>query len=110
MSSEITITDTNFDTETASGVTLIDFWAPWCGPCKMQGPIIEKVAEKMEGKAKVGKCNVDEEPNLSRKFSIMAIPTLIIFKDGKETERIMGLQSEAILVEKLNSLSVATGS
>jgi thioredoxin 1 len=105
MSSEIIITDANFDTETASGVTLVDFWAPWCGPCKMQGPIIEKVAEKMAGKAKVGKCNVDEEPNLSRKFSIMAIPTLIIFKDGKESERIMGLQSEQVLVEKLNTLS-----
>jgi thioredoxin 1 len=108
MSSEITITDANFSTKTASGVTLVDFWAPWCGPCKMQGPIIEKVAEKMAGKAKVGKCNVDEESGLARKFSIMAIPTLIIFKDGTEAERIMGLQSEEMLVEKLNALTVAT--
>ena len=107
MSSEITITDANFDSETASGVTLVDFWAPWCGPCNMQGPVIEKVAERMAGKAKVGKCNVDEEQGLSRKFSIMAIPTLIIFKDGREAERIMGLQSEEVLVEKLNALTVA---
>jgi len=103
MSNEVTITDANFDSEIASGVTLVDFWAAWCGPCKMQAPILEKVAEKMSGKAKVGKCNVDEAQGLAAKFGIMSIPTLIIFKDGKESQRFIGVQSENTLVEKLNT-------
>ena len=103
MSNEVTITDANFDSEIASGVTLVDFWAAWCGPCKMQAPILEKVAEKMSGKAKVSKCNVDEAQGLAAKFGIMSIPTLIIFKDGKESQRFIGVQSENTLVEKLNT-------
>ena len=103
MSNELTITDANFESEIANGVTLADFWAAWCGPCKMQAPIIEKVAEKLSGKAKVGKCNVDEAQGLASKFGIMSIPTLIIFKDGKESQRFIGVQSENTLVEKLNT-------
>ncbi|MDY6912692.1 MAG: thioredoxin [Chloroflexota bacterium] len=101
MSAEIEITDANFDAETGSGVTLIDFWAPWCGPCKMQGPIVEKVAEQMAGKAKVGKCNVDENQSVANRFGIQSIPTLIILEDGKETDRLVGVQQEKVLVEKL---------
>jgi thioredoxin 1 len=104
MSTELIITDANFDTETSNGITLIDFWAAWCGPCKMQGPIVEQVAEKMAGKAKVGKCNVDEQQGTAAKFGIQSIPTLIIFKDGKEVERMVGLRTEGDLVEKLDAL------
>lgn len=106
MSAEVKITEINFDSETGSGVILVDFWAPWCGPCKMQGPILEKVAGKMAGKTKIGKCNVDEEQELSQKYAIMAVPTLIVFKDGQEIERMVGLQTENTLIKKLNALTI----
>lgn len=103
MSAEIELNEANFDAETATGTVLVDFWAPWCGPCRSQGPIIEKVASKVSGKAKVGKCNVDDNKNLANRFGIRAIPTLIIFKDGKEIERMMGLQQENVLLKKLGA-------
>ena len=104
MSTELKIIGSNFDSETSKGVTLVDFWAPWCSPCRMQGPIIEKVARQLTGKAKVGKCNVDEEPGLASRFGIRSIPTLIIFHKGKEAARLIGLQPEHILIEKINAL------
>ena len=73
MSTELKITGNNFDSETNKGTTLVDFWAPWCAPCRMQGPIIERVADKFTGKAKIGKCNVDEERTLSSKLGISRI-------------------------------------
>ena len=98
---EIVLTDANFDTEAGKGVVLIDFWAPWCGPCLMQGPIIEKVAAAMAGQVKVGKCNVDEAPKTSERFEIRSIPTLIILKDNQEVERFVGVQREADLISTL---------
>ena len=98
---ELKLADVNFDKETSEGVVLVDFWAPWCGPCEMQGPIIEKVAEAMAGKAKVGKCNVDEAPKSAEKFGIRSIPTLVVLKDGKEVERFVGVQREADLIAVL---------
>ncbi|HAS84213.1 MAG TPA: thioredoxin [Verrucomicrobia bacterium] len=82
----------------ASGVTLVDFWAPWCGPCMMQGPIVDKVASKVTGKAKVAKVNVDVAPQVAAKFGIRSIPTLIVFKDGKAVQQFVGVQSESQLV------------
>ena len=107
MGIKLKITGVNFDSKTSSGVILIDFWAPWCGPCQMQGPIIEKIAEKMEGKAEFGKCNIDEEQELATKFGIMSIPTMIIFKNGEEVERLIGLHTENLLLEKLSILIAA---
>ena len=104
MSAELKITAANFDSETQEGVTLVDFWAPWCAPCRMQGPIIEKIADELKGKAKVGKCNTDEERLVASKFGIRSIPTLILFQNGKEVERFVGLQTEYALAEKINSL------
>ena len=104
MSAELKITTANFDSETKDGVTLVDFWAPWCAPCRMQGPIIEKVAEKFTGKAKVGKCNTDEEKTLATRFGIRSIPTLLLFQNGKEVERFVGLQTEYALTEKINAI------
>ena len=98
---EIVLTDANFDTEAGKGVVLIDFWAPWCGPCLMQGPIIEKVAAAMAGQVKVGKCNVDEAPKTSERFEIRSIPTLIILKDNQEVERFVGVQRETDLISTL---------
>lgn len=101
MSTELKITAANFDSETKDGITLIDFWAPWCGPCRMQGPILEKVKTKVDGKAKIGKCNVNEERSLALKFNVQSIPTLIIFDGGKEIDRMVGVQQENVLVDKL---------
>ena len=98
---ELVLTDANFDTETDKGVVLIDFWAPWCSPCLMQGPIIEKVAAAMAGQVKVGKCNVDEAPKTSERFGIRSIPSLIILKDNQEVERFIGVRQEAELVSAL---------
>ena len=98
---ELKLTDANFATETSKGVILIDFWAPWCGPCQMQGPIIEKVAAAMAGKAKIGKCNVDEAPQSAEGFGIRSIPSLIILKDNREVERFVGVQRETDLISAL---------
>ena len=95
---ELALTDANFTTETSKGVVLVDFWAPWCGPCQAQGPIIEKVAAAMVGQATVGKCNVDEEPKSAAQFGVRSIPTLLVLKDGKEVERFVGVQQEAALI------------
>jgi thioredoxin 1 len=98
---ELTLTDADFTTETSKGVVLIDFRAPWCGPCRTQGPIIEKVAAAMAGHAKVGKCNVDEASKSAERFGVRSIPTLVVLKDGKEVERFVGVQSEAELMAVL---------
>ena len=91
------LTDANFDETIKSGVTLVDFWATWCGPCRTQGPIVEKVAEAYTGKVKVGKLDVDRNGGTARRFGVQAIPTLIIFKDGKNVKQFVGVQSEAKL-------------
>lgn len=89
---EYTITDTNFETEVVSSKlpVLVDFYANWCGPCKMMAPIVEQLAEEFEGKMKVGKCNVDDNPALSRKFGIMSIPSFVFFKNGEPVKTQVG--------------------
>ena len=89
---ELKITRENFENEVMKSdiPVLIDFWAPWCGPCQMMGPIIEQLAEEYEGKAKVGKVNVDEEGELSQAFGVMSIPTIVLVKDGKVVKQAVG--------------------
>ena len=89
---ELKITRENFENEVMKSdiPVLIDFWAPWCGPCRMMGPIIEQLAEEYEGKAKVGKVNVDEEGELSQAFGVMSIPTIVLVKDGKVVKQAVG--------------------
>ena len=97
------ITDANFGETIQSGVTLVDFWAPWCGPCQMQGPIVDKIAEAYEGRATIGKLNVDDNPETAATFGVMSIPTLILFKDGEKTEQFTGVQSEEKLKAALDA-------
>ena len=89
---ELKITRENFENEVMKSdiPVLIDFWAPWCGPCRMMGPIIEQMADEYEGKVKVGKVNVDEEGELSQAFGVMSIPTIVLVKDGKIVKQAVG--------------------
>lgn len=96
-------TKDNFSLETSSGVSLVDFWAEWCGPCKMMSPIIDELAKEYAGKAKIGKVNVDEEYDLAEQFGVSSIPTLVIIKDGNEVKRFVGLTQKAVLVSALDS-------
>ena len=99
-------TDQNFEQEVlkADKPVLVDFWAPWCGPCQMMGPIIEELAQEMGRKAVVGKLNVDENPITAQKYGVMSIPTLIIFKGGIIVDQIIGLQPKEIIKGKLENL------
>ena len=94
---ELKITRENFENEVmkSNSPVLIDFWAPWCGPCRMMGPIIEQLADEYEGKAKVGKVNVDEESELSQAFGVMSIPTIVLVKDGKVVKQAVGARPKA---------------
>jgi len=98
------IDDKGFDKTIAKGVTLIDFWAEWCMPCKMQGPILERVAKKLGDKANICKLNVDENPLTPTKYNISSIPSLFIFKDGVIAKTFVGVQSEELLTKTIENL------
>ena len=97
-------TDQNFDTEVLKSEkpVLVDFWAPWCGPCQMMGPIISELASEIGDKAKVGKINVDENSGVAQKFTVMSIPTIMIFKGGKVIKSLVGVQSKETLKGELS--------
>lgn len=97
-------TDQNFKTETAKGFAVVDLFAEWCGPCKMMGPIFEEVAHTYEGKVKMGKLNVDENPATPGTFGVTGIPTIVFLKDGEVVGRLVGFQSKENLVAKISEL------
>lgn len=101
----LAFTTANFEEEVlkSSEPVLVDFWAAWCGPCKMVGPIVEELAEEYKGKIKVGKLNVDDNGSTAQSYRVMSIPTLILFKDGKEVNRIVGFKPKNELAEFIES-------
>lgn len=103
MAKLIEVNNSNFDAEVIKSTipVLLDFWAPWCGPCKMQVPILEKLSQSADINVSIVKINTDENPDIAQKFGISSIPTLIIMKGGVEVERFVGVQPEAVLKQKL---------
>ncbi|CAD2074816.1 Thioredoxin [Jeotgalicoccus aerolatus] len=99
----IEVNDAGFKEEIGSGLTLVDFWAPWCGPCKMIAPILEELAPEVEGKANIAKLNVDDNQATASEYEVMSIPTLILFKDGEPVDKVVGFQPKeqlSALIEK----------
>ena len=92
-----------FDAQVKSGITLVDFWAPWCGPCRMQTPILERLAPQVAGRAVIAKVNVDENQDLAVRYNVMSIPTILLFKDGKLVQQFVAVQPEAKLLSAIES-------
>ena len=99
------LTTADFDVVIQNGVTLVDFWAPWCGPCRMQVPVLEQVASRLGLRARVAIVNVDQHPELAGRFRITGIPTLLLFKDGRLVREFVGLQSAPALIAALEAVS-----
>ncbi|MXV20101.1 MULTISPECIES: thioredoxin [Deinococcus] len=106
----VELTDSNFNAEISEGLTLVDFWAPWCGPCRIIAPVIEELAGQYEGKVKIAKLNVDENPVTQGQYRVMSIPTLILFKDGQPVEGVVGAQPKRAFEALLDKYSNATAS
>lgn len=98
----ITLTDKNFQQQTKNRLVLVDFWAEWCAPCRIMAPVLNEVAGELNGKAFVGKVNVDHFQSLAQKYKVRGIPTLILFKDGKEVNRFVGVKTKEFLLKQLN--------
>ena len=103
-SAMVTLSDATFDEEVqgSSEPIIVDFWAAWCGPCKMIAPILDEIASEQAGKLKVAKLNVDDNPDAARRFDVMSIPTLIVFQDGQPKKRLVGAKGKGQLLEELS--------
>jgi len=99
----VTLSDSTFDEEIkgSDAPVLVDFWAEWCGPCKMIAPVLEEISDNSQGKLRIGKLNIDENLEIARRFEVMSIPTLILFKDGEAQHRIIGARGKAQLMQEL---------
>lgn len=98
----LTLTDKNFQAQTKKGLVMVDFWAEWCIPCKVMGPVLNELAENSDFKAKVAKLNVDHFQQISQQHGVRGIPTLILFKDGKEVDRFVGVKAKDFLLNQVN--------
>lgn len=103
---DLTFTDHNFSDEVLKSdkPVVVDFWAPWCTPCRIVGPIVDELAKEFEGKVKVGKLNVDENQQVSGQFNVMSIPTILFFKNGQPVESVVGAQSKEVIKQKMEKL------
>jgi len=101
----LTLTEKNFQQQTKSKVVIVDFWAAWCAPCRMMAPVLNDVADALPGNMQVGKINVEVEKALAQKFNVRSIPTLILFKDGKEVNRFVGVKTKDFLLKEMNKFN-----
>lgn len=102
----IELTTSKWETEVlnSKGIVMVDFWAPWCGPCRIIAPTIEEIAKEYEGKIKVGKLNTDENPEIATRYGIMGIPTIMFFKDGQKVDQIVGVVPKSTIKSRLDTL------
>ncbi len=103
MSAVINLDEASFQTTIQSGVTLVDFWTPWCGPCKKQGPILEELAETIGDKATIAKVDVDQFSSIAMQFDVRSVPTIIVLKEGNVVQTFVGVQQKQTLVETINT-------
>ncbi len=101
----LTLTDQNFQHQTKNKLVLVDFWASWCGPCRMMAPVLNDVAKELTGNSHIGKVNIEQYQSLAQKFKVRSIPTLILFKDGKEINRFVGVKSKEFLFQQIKKAS-----
>jgi thioredoxin 1 len=99
----ITLTEQNFSHQTKNKVVLVDFWASWCAPCRMMAPILNEISSELSGNSYVGKVNIDEYQNLAKKFNVRSIPTLILFKNGIESKRFVGVKTKDFLIQQIKN-------
>lgn len=99
----LTLTDKNFQSQTKNKVVLVDFWAAWCGPCRMMAPVLNEIAGELKGNSYVGKVNVEQYQSLSQKFKVRGIPTMVLFKNGVEVNRFVGVKSKEFLIKQILS-------
>jgi len=104
MGKYVELNNSNFDATVAEGVTMVDFWAPWCGPCRMIAPVVEELAEDFDGKATIAKVNTDEEQEIAVKYGIRSIPSILFFKNGEVVDQMVGASSKDAFAEKINAL------
>lgn len=103
MAGYIELTAENFDSTVGAGVSLVDFWAPWCGPCRMIAPVIDELAGEFDGKANICKVNTDEQQDLAVKYGVRSVPTILFMKDGEIVDQVIGAQSKQALADKINA-------
>ena len=102
----LTLTDKNFQQQTKNKVVLVDFWAEWCAPCKMMAPVLNEVAGDLTGSSHVGKLNIEQYKSIAQQFNVRSIPTLILFKNGKEVKRFVGIKQKDFLLNEIKSVTI----